>query len=118
MTRENIFTGLKVVDVASFIAGPAAHHDPSDFGATVVKVEPPTGDPQRTSSSRPPYPRARATMRGSSIGRNKRSIALNLKDPRARGAEAPGRLGRRARDELSAQTCARRWGWTTSRSRR
>ena len=36
----NIFSDLKVVDLASYIAGPAATTILSDFGATVVKVEP------------------------------------------------------------------------------
>lgn len=81
MTSENIFTGLKVLDIASFIAGPAATTILSDFGATVVKVEPPTGDPQRASFMRPPYPSSRRNYAWQLIGRNKRSIALNLKDP-------------------------------------
>ena len=84
MTQANIFSGLKVVDVASFIAGPAATTILSDFGATVVKVEPPTGDPHRQSSSRPPYPPAERNYAWQLTGRNKRSLALNLKDPAAR----------------------------------
>ena len=42
MADENIFSGLKVVDLASFIAGPGAATILSDFGADVIKVEPPT----------------------------------------------------------------------------
>src|SRR2546427_128500 len=41
---ENIFSGLKVVDLASFIAGPSAAVILSDFGADVIKVEPPGGE--------------------------------------------------------------------------
>ena len=44
MADENIFSGLKVVDLSSFIAGPGAAVILSDFGADVIKVEPPTGD--------------------------------------------------------------------------
>ena len=44
MASDNIFSGLKVVDLASFIAGPSAAVILSDFGADVIKVEPPTGD--------------------------------------------------------------------------
>src|SRR4051812_28506513 len=44
MTTDNIFSGLKVVDLASFIAGPAAAVILSDFGADVIKVEPPKGE--------------------------------------------------------------------------
>ena len=42
MATDNIFSGLKVVDLASFIAGPGAATILSDFGAEVIKVEPPT----------------------------------------------------------------------------
>lgn len=81
MKHDNIFTGLKVLDVASFIAGPAATTILSDFGATVIKVEPPAGDPQRLSTSRPIYPSSPHNYAWQLNGRNKHSIALNLKDP-------------------------------------
>ena len=43
-----VFAGLKVIDCASFIEGPAAATVMSDFGAEVIKIEPPgEGDPQR-----------------------------------------------------------------------
>src|SRR6266851_2047781 len=46
MADENIFSGLKVVELASFIAGPGAATILSDYGADVIKVEPPgSGDP-------------------------------------------------------------------------
>ena len=38
---ERIFDGAKVIDCASFIAGPAAATVMSDFGAAVVKIGPP-----------------------------------------------------------------------------
>src|SRR5216683_2042299 len=45
---QRIFDGLKVIDCASFIAGPAAATVMSDFGAAVIKIEPPgAGDPYR-----------------------------------------------------------------------
>ena len=47
MANDNIFSGLKVVDFASFIAGPSAAVILSDFGADVIKVEPPAGDTWR-----------------------------------------------------------------------
>jgi crotonobetainyl-CoA:carnitine CoA-transferase CaiB-like acyl-CoA transferase len=47
MNTDKVFAGLKVVDVASFLAGPGAATVPSDFGADVIKVElPGVGDPQ------------------------------------------------------------------------
>ena len=58
MANENIFSGLKVLDFASFIAGPAATTVLSDFGAEVIKVEPPgIGDPYRYLYLTPPNPR-------------------------------------------------------------
>ena len=45
MPNDNIFSGLKVVDFASFIAGPGAAVILSDFGADVIKVEPPNRRP-------------------------------------------------------------------------
>ncbi|GDY69363.1 hypothetical protein SAV14893_087560 [Streptomyces avermitilis] len=67
MTNESVFTGLKVLDVSSFIAGPAAATVLSDFGADVIKIEPPgRGDPQRRLSSVPPSPGHRPTTAGTS----------------------------------------------------
>ncbi|MEC9153554.1 MAG: CoA transferase, partial [Pseudomonadota bacterium] len=37
---EGILSGLKVIDAASFIAGPASTTIMADFGAEVVKIEP------------------------------------------------------------------------------
>src|SRR5437016_3269183 len=59
MTTDNIFSGLKVVDLASFIAGPAAAVILSDFGANVIKVEPPRGELWRIANKIPPQPIAR-----------------------------------------------------------
>ena len=39
--------GLKVLDVGSYVAAPAAATVMGDFGANVIKVEPPSGDPYR-----------------------------------------------------------------------
>ena len=56
MPNDNIFSGLKVVDLASFIAGPSAAVILSDFGADVIKVEPPYGDLWRIANPLPPQP--------------------------------------------------------------
>ncbi|HWO86643.1 MAG TPA: CoA transferase, partial [Stellaceae bacterium] len=51
---ERVFDGLKVIDCASFIAGPAAATVMSDFGAEVIKIEPPgAGDPYRRRATPP-----------------------------------------------------------------
>src|ERR1700722_6548408 len=80
--QSNIFYGLKVLDVATFIAGPAAATIMSDFGADVVKVEPPgNGDPYRFFALVAPNPKADANYTWQLTNRNKRSIALDLKAP-------------------------------------
>ena len=51
---DGIFAGLQVIDCASWIAGPAAATILSDFGAEVIKIEPPgAGDPWRASPAGP-----------------------------------------------------------------
>ena len=65
MATDNIFSGLKVVDLASFIAGPGAATILSDFGAEVIKIEPPgIGDPYRLVYKMPPQPAPRKTTPG------------------------------------------------------
>ncbi|MBO0709885.1 MAG: CoA transferase [Acetobacteraceae bacterium] len=50
---ERLFDGLTVIDCASYIAGPAAAAM-SDFGAEVIKIEPPgAGDPYRNRTTTP-----------------------------------------------------------------
>ena len=85
MTTENIFSGLKVLDLASFIAGPGAATILSDFGAEVVKVEPPgIGDPYRLVYKMPPQPVSSDNYAWHLDNRNKRGMALDLKSPRAK----------------------------------
>jgi formyl-CoA transferase len=83
MATDNIFTGLKVVDFASFIAGPGAAVILSDFGADVIKVEPPAGDTWRIGYKIPPQPRAKDNYPWHLNNRNKRGLALDLKSPQA-----------------------------------
>src|SRR5216684_4203090 len=79
MPDENIFSGLKVVDLASFIAGPSAATILSDFGADVIKVEPPDGELWRIGQKIPPQPRSEEPYPFQLANRNKRGVALNLK---------------------------------------
>ena len=73
--------GIKVVELGQLIAGPFAAKTLADFGADVVKIEPPgTGDPLR---------QWRLLHDGTSVwwqvqSRNKKSVALDLKRPEAR----------------------------------
>jgi crotonobetainyl-CoA:carnitine CoA-transferase CaiB-like acyl-CoA transferase len=79
-TKPSVFTGLKVVEIASFIAAPAAATMLSDFGADVIKVEAPgMGDPQRLLSSVPPSPPAPGNYSWHLANRNKRGMAIDLK---------------------------------------
>src|SRR5216683_7100635 len=73
---QRIFDGLKVIDCASFIAGPAAATVMSDFGAAVIKIEPPgAGDPYRRRAV-PPIGPGLASNPGFALdGRNKKSLA-------------------------------------------
>jgi formyl-CoA transferase len=81
---QGIFYGLKVIDCASFIAGPAAGTILSDFGADVIKIEPPgKGDPHRFLYKLEPNPRNKRNYFWQQDNRNKRGLALNLKTPAA-----------------------------------
>src|SRR6202451_2754157 len=84
MASDNIFSGLKVVDLASFIAGPSAAVILSDFGADVIKVEPPSGDLWRHGHQIPPQPQAAEPYPWHLANRNKRGITLDMKAPSAR----------------------------------
>ena len=80
--EEGIFEGLKVLDCASFIAAPAAATVLSDFGAQVIKIEPPvTGDPYRNLPNLPGYPASPHNYAWLLEARNKRSLALDLSKP-------------------------------------
>jgi crotonobetainyl-CoA:carnitine CoA-transferase CaiB-like acyl-CoA transferase len=82
----SLFSDLLVIDCASFIAGPAAATVMSDFGARVIKIEPPgLGDSYRNLF------RLRGTPDDIDYfwaldSRNKESLAVDLKQPVARAA--------------------------------
>ncbi|MEH2567901.1 CaiB/BaiF CoA transferase family protein [Bradyrhizobium sp. AZCC 2289] len=79
-----MFKGLKVLDCSSFIAAPAAATILSDFGADVIKIEPPgAGDPYRAVPSLPTMPQAKENYAWMLASRNKRGLALNLAKPSA-----------------------------------
>jgi formyl-CoA transferase len=73
--------GLKVLELGQLIAGPFAGKTLGDFGAEVIKVEPPgTGDPLR---------QWRMLHEGTSVwwqvqSRNKQSVVLDLRTPEGR----------------------------------
>ena len=63
-------SGIKVVDFSMFVPGPFASAILADLGAEVIKVEPPKGDPGR----------AYVPVQFQTENRNKRSIAIDLKN--------------------------------------
>lgn len=72
-------SGVRVLDCATFIAAPFAAAILGEFGAEVIKVEQPgEGDPFRKFGT----PAARDTLAWLSEGRNKKSVTLNLRDPK------------------------------------
>ena len=80
--EKGIFEGLKVLDCASFIAAPAAATVLSDFGADVIKIEPPgAGDPYRNLPKLPGYPACEHNFAWLLEARNKKSLALDLSQP-------------------------------------
>jgi formyl-CoA transferase len=78
--------GLLVLDISTFIAAPAAAVALADYGADVIKIEPPgEGDPHRHNYKRAAtYPRSDSNFPLQLDGRLKRSLALDLKKPEAR----------------------------------
>jgi crotonobetainyl-CoA:carnitine CoA-transferase CaiB-like acyl-CoA transferase len=77
--EKGIFEGLKVLDCASFFAAPSAATVLSDFGAEVIKIEPPrAGDPCRDLPNLPGYPRSEHNFVWLLESRNKKSLALDL----------------------------------------
>src|ERR1700739_3297568 len=82
MMSESVFDALKVIDCASFIPGPAAATVMSDFGAEVIKVEPPgVGDPYRRRATPSLGPGLKGNPGFVLDGRNKKSLALDLRSP-------------------------------------
>ena len=72
--------GLKVIEICSTIAGPACTRLLADFGADVIKIEPPEGDPVRQMGQHV----GGQSLYAASILRNKRSITLDLKNEAGR----------------------------------
>lgn len=80
MTEPPIFAGLKVIDCASFIAGPAAATILADHGADVIKIEPPgEGDAYRSLHTRPGAPNHSLDYAWLAVSRSKRGLVLDLK---------------------------------------
>jgi len=81
-TRKPALDGIRVLDIATFVAAPFAATLMSEFGAEVIKIEHPKGgDPWRRYGT----PAADGdSLAWKSESRNKRSLTLDLGDPRGR----------------------------------
>lgn len=81
--------GVRVIELGTFISAPFAATLLADFGADVIKIElPEQGDPMRTLGIYPPG--GDSSYWWSQMGRNKRSVALDIRTPE--GREIIGRL--------------------------
>jgi crotonobetainyl-CoA:carnitine CoA-transferase CaiB-like acyl-CoA transferase len=76
---SGVLDGIRIVEQGTFITGPCAGMMLADLGADVIKVESPDGDPYRSYQGEHYSPHFQA------YNRNKRSIALDLKQPADRG---------------------------------
>jgi len=74
-----VLKGIRVIEQGTFITGPCAGMMLADLGADVIKVESPDGDPYRSYQGNHYSPHFQA------YNRNKRSIALDLKETEDRG---------------------------------
>ncbi|MCD2443296.1 CoA transferase [Agromyces sp. SYSU K20354] len=82
---DGVLRGIRVADFSRVLAGPYATMMLADFGADVVKIEPPAGDDTRHWT--PPVDATGQATYFGSVNRNKRSVALDLTDVAGR-AEA------------------------------
>ena len=81
-------TGIKVLEMGQLIAGPFAAKTLGDFGAEVIKIEPPAKPGSAPGAGGDPLRQWRLLKDGTSVwwqvqSRNKRSVALDLKQPAA-----------------------------------
>ena len=106
MAESTALAGLRVLDLTNLLAAPQIAATLADFGADVVKIEPPEGDPLRRIGVQ----RGGASPQWALVSRNKRAITLDL--DRAEGRRVFGELVARA-DVLIENLPAKlqeRWG--------
>ena len=83
MTENGPLAGLRIIDLTAMVLGPYATQILADYGADVVKVEPPRGDLMRTGGAQKSRGMGALFLH---LNRNKRSVVLDLKKPAARAA--------------------------------
>jgi crotonobetainyl-CoA:carnitine CoA-transferase CaiB-like acyl-CoA transferase len=77
---EGPLEGIKVLDLSRLVAGNMLSLQLADFGADVIKIEPPAGDPLRE------WKDGGLSLFWKTYGRNKRSVVLNLRETADREA--------------------------------
>ena len=82
----NVLEGYRVVELAAWVAGPAAGGILADWGADVVKVEPPAGDPQRRIFGALGFADQAGVPPFELDNRGKRSVVLDLTTDDGRAA--------------------------------
>mgnify|MGYP000408640879 CR=1 FL=1 len=90
MPESTALAGLRVLDLTNLLAAPQIAATLADFGADVVKIEPPEGDPLRRIGVQ----RGGASPQWALVSRNKRAITLDL--DQAEGRRVFERLAARA----------------------
>ena len=69
-------SGIKVIDCTFFVAGPSCGKCLAEWGAEVIKVEPPNGDPARTKD-----PEDQQDRCFENFNSNKKGVVINTKEP-------------------------------------
>src|SRR6516165_6853442 len=88
MLKESPFEGIRVIELAQWVFAPAAGALLADWGADVIRVEPPTGDPYGGLSTQGIGKDNPGGMNLSLavVNRGKRSVVLDLTSEQARSA--------------------------------
>ncbi len=81
-----VLNGLRVVEMSMWVAGPSAGGIMADWGADVVKVEPPVGDPQRNLFKSIGYREDMPNPAFALDNRGKRSVVLDLRSDEGKAA--------------------------------
>lgn len=78
--------GIRVIELAQWVAAPAAAGTLADWGADVIKVEAPTGDPQRSMFAAVGIDKQIPNPSFAQDNRGKRSVVLDVRSPEGRAA--------------------------------
>src|SRR5258707_13840696 len=79
---ERVLDGIRVLDLTTVVVGPAATLRLADYGAEIIKIEPPEGDLMRVIGG--PSHSGELSGKFMHFNRSKRFACLNLKQPAAR----------------------------------